>query len=160
MTKRNPSNTAQNTIKTFQNVLQGDIQPPDHLISEMRERDWDYWYAITRARAKDSWNTIDLTRAVSLAKTQADITMLQAELDNEGYTIENARGTVVDNPKARILETLTRREISMARSLHVHAEATVGRSEKAAPALSKQNDAAMTIASMDDDLIAMPSRIN
>jgi len=147
-------------VKTFQDVLSGDVMPPDHLINEMRSQDWDYWYAITRARAKSTWNTIDLTRAVSLAKTQADITMLQKELDTEGYTTENARGTIVDNPKARILETLTRREITMARSLHVHAEATVGRAEKAPAALEKQNTAAAILSEMNvtgEDLLARPN---
>jgi hypothetical protein len=117
MRKRNPSNTVTSTIKTFQNVLAGDIQPPAHLLDKMRDCDWDYWYAITRARAKGTWNQIDLIRAVSLAKAQADITKLQSELEVEGYTTNNARGTVVDNPKARILETLARREIAIARSL-------------------------------------------
>jgi hypothetical protein len=161
MAKRNPSNTATNQIKTFQNVLSGDIQPPEHLINEMRDGDWDYWYAITRARAKDTWTTVDLTRAVSLAKTQADITKLQSELDVEGYTKTNDRGTVVENPKARILETLTRREISMARSLHVHAEATVGNSRDSTKSLEKQNEAMNIIASVsDDDLIATINNIN
>ncbi|MGC6693181.1 hypothetical protein ACPYIY_32385, partial [Burkholderia pseudomallei] len=64
-------------------------------------------------------------------RTQADISRLILELENEGDILENARGTPVVNPKHNLLETLTRLAVPLSRALHVHADPTVGRSQAA-----------------------------
>jgi hypothetical protein len=69
---------------------------------------------------------------------------LQQEIDVEGDMLE---GEV--NPKHKLIETLSRRSVALSRMLHVHAQATVGRSEDAAKALELERQAATD----DDDLI-------
>lgn len=102
-----------------------------------------------KARARDTWTETDLATAANLARTQADIEKLQAEVETEGFTILAGNGTPIINPKHKLLETLSRRAVALSRVLHVHAEATVGKSEDAAKALANER----AVADEDDDLI-------
>ena len=58
---------------------------------------------------------------------------IRRELREEGAVIENKRGTPVANPKYAVLETITRQELMLSRAVHVHAEATQGKSRDAGP---------------------------
>jgi hypothetical protein len=96
---------------------------------------------------------VDLAKAANLARCQADIERISAELNNEGDTVRNERGTQIVNPKHSLLETLTRREIALSRAIHVHAEATVGKSEDAAKVLAAEKNARKVQQDTGDDLI-------
>lgn len=103
-----------------------------------------------QARARDTWTDSDLATAATLARAQADIEQLQAQVDTEGFTITNAKGTVTVNPKHKLMETMTRRAVSLSRVLHVHAEATVGRSRDAGNALHNERQATLPLDDEDD----------
>jgi hypothetical protein len=135
-----------------------DITPPLHVT--LRKKDMPFWQAIVRARARDTWTDIDLTHAANLARTQADIEQVQRDLDLEGFTLVNDRGTTVQNPKFSILETLSRRAVLLSKSLQVHAHATVGESREQAVRNKSESEARRVIQSEDDDLIARPGRYN
>lgn len=98
------------------------------------------------ARPRDTWNPVDLTHAANLARTQADIERLQAQLDEQGYLTEKGR----ENPLSKVVETLSRRAVMLSRMLHVHAEATVGRARESAKAMALERQARED---GDDDLI-------
>lgn len=132
----------------------GPIVPPEHI--KLRDGDRPFWDAITRARARDTWNDVDLAKAANLARCQADIERIGAELMEESDVIKNERGTMVVNPKHALLETLSRREIALSRVIHVHAEATVGKSEDASKALATEKKARKSAEANDGDLIARP----
>lgn len=85
----------------------------------------------------------------------ADIERIQAEIDIEGDTLTNDRGTVVMNPKHSLLETLSRRSIALCRSLQVHAHAVQGDSRDQQKKSSAQRKAAAAVQEADD-LIAQP----
>lgn len=145
------ADTVSGAVDAFQ-AAASEIQPPEH--TRLRDGDWPFWKAIVRARARDSWTDIDLVHAANLARTQADIEKVQEELDREGFTLVNDRGTVVANPKHSILETLSRRAVALSRSLQVHAHATQGDSHeqvKKNKAQAKALEAAEAIA--DNPLI-------
>lgn len=128
MARKKADSTAYATTAT-QAAISGPIQPPAHI--KLRECDAPFWEAIIQARAADSWNAADLAHAANLARCQADIVRLQGELEAEGDTIVSARGLPVVNPKHTLVETLSRRAVSLSRALHTHAEATQGRSRDA-----------------------------
>ena len=90
------------------------------------------------ARARDTWTAIDLVNAGNMARTQADIERLQKELDAVGYVLEDGKV----NPLAKLVDTLSRRALALARALHVHAEATVGESRDMAKSLANEKKAA------------------
>jgi len=159
MIKKNPSNTVESTIKAFANAIDDVIQPPAHI--NLRDDDYPFWNSIVRARARDTWNNSDLENAANLARCKADIERLQIEVTKEGDVLVNAKGTQIVNPKHSLLETLSRRAMAISRMLHVHAEATVGKSEDAVKALKGEKKASEVINGIgDDDLIAMPNGYN
>ena len=125
--------------------------PPLHV--PMRKQDRPFWESIVRARDYNSWNAIDLSHAANLAKCQSDIFALYAEIEVEGNTLKNDRGTVVINPKHNLLEVLSRRSVALSRLLHVHAEATVGESRHQKPRAKKQQETNQIIEEKDNNLI-------
>lgn len=141
--KRHRTDTVKGAVTAMQNALQGPIDPPAHIT--LREQDHAFWVAIVQARARDTWTDSDLVMAAQLARAQADIERLQAEVDSEGDVIGDKL-----NPKHRLIETLSRRAVSLARVIHVHAEATVGKSEDAAKALAAEKSARIAADGLDD----------
>jgi hypothetical protein len=146
--KRNRSDSTAAAVTASQAAALGPLQPPAHV--SLRPGDLPFWNAIMQARARDTWTEPDLATAATMARAQADIERLQAELDTEGFTITNNKGNVLVNPKHKLLETLTRRVVSMSRVLHVHAEATVGRSRDAGNALINERQASLPLDDEDD----------
>lgn len=143
--KRSDHNNAAGEREALSDALTK-IEPPKHV--KLRDCDWPFWYAITSARATSSWNDTDLAKAANLARCQADIERLALEAYEEGDIIKNDRGTPIVNPKHSLLETLSRREVALSRALHVHTEATVGRSRDSgnrAVAQQKKRDAVESV---------------
>ena len=140
--KRRRSDSASAAVAAAQAAALGPLNPPQHIA--LRDDAKPYWIAIMQARARDTWTEIDLISAVALAHAQADATRLQTKIDTDGYVIEGKA-----NPLVAIVETLTRRAVALSRALHVHAQATVGRSADGAKALANERAAAVE----HDDLI-------
>ena len=133
--KRNRSDSTAAAVRAAQAAALGPLDPPAHVA--LRDGDRPFWDAIVTSRARDTWTAIDLCTAGNLARTQADIEFLQAALDENGYVLD---GKV--SPLAVLVDTLTRRSVSLSRALHVHAVATVGRSADASKALANEKKAA------------------
>lgn len=131
------------------------IKPPKHI--NLPKEAMPFWDSIVKARAAGRWNDTDLETAAELARTKYNIERLSAEIEVEGDVVKNDRGTQIVNPKHNLLETMTRRLVSLSRILQVHAEATQGKSAKQV-ASNKAQSAAMEAveAVADDDLIARP----
>lgn len=147
--KRHRTDTARGAVQAAQSAALGPIEPPAHVW--LRPCDTPFWQAIVTARARDTWTDSDLALAATLARAQADIERLQIELDREGDVLTAANGAKVLNPRHKLMETLARRAIALARVLHVHAEATVGKSEDAGKALAAERAARNDLP--EDDLI-------
>jgi hypothetical protein len=131
-TRRRRSDSADAAVAAAKAAALGPLPPPAFI--KMRDCDMPYWEAIMLARARDTWTEIDLITATTMAKSLADMERLQADVEVEGETITAGNGNPIINPKVKLLETLSRRTVSFARFLHVHAIATVGRPEDAAKA--------------------------
>lgn len=125
------------------------LAPPSYV--SLRDADLPFWESIVRARARDTWTEVDLAKAANLARCQSDIERVQKDIDAEGDTVTNARGTQIVNPKHNLLETLTRRELALSRAIHVHAEATVGKSEDAAKKLQAEKEAVKSVSAVQSD---------
>lgn len=156
MPKKTRSDTLTNEIQTFANIAKGVIQPPSHI--NLRDEDYPFWESIVCARARETWSNVDLENAANLARCKSDIERLQKEINDEGDVLVNQKGTQIVNPKHALLETLSRRAMAISRMLHVHAEATVGKSEDARNKLAKEREVAEVYQAFnDDDLIARPN---
>jgi hypothetical protein len=141
--KRNRSDSASAAVRAMQAVALGPLDPPAHVA--LRAGDRPFWNAIMTSRARDTWTEVDLCTAGNMARSQADIERLQKVIDLNGYVMEDGKL----NPVAVLVETLTKRTITLARALHVHAIATVGESKDASKALANERNAATEY----DDLI-------
>ena len=141
--KRNRSDSTAAAVRAAQAVALGPLDPPAHVA--LRKGDRPFWDAIVTSRARDTWTLIDLCTAGNLARAQADVERLQSTLDKDGYVLDDGK----TNPVAALVETLTRRSVALSRALHVHAQATVGRSADGIKALANEKAAAAE----DDDLI-------
>lgn len=150
---RKRSDSTTQAVEATQAAISGPIEPPEYI--RLREEDYPFWRGIILARANNTWTEADLVFAANLARTQADIERLHAEIYDEGDVLENARGTPVANPRHALLETLSRRAVALARCLHVHAEATQGRSRDAGNKLAteKEQRGAVSAASEAHSLI-------
>ena len=147
--RRSRSDSSSSAVAAMQAASSGPIKPPASV--HLRDGDQPYWDAIVRARAKDSWTDSDLIMAGNLARCLATIEKLQREIDAEGDIITNDRGTPVINPRHTLLETLSRRAVSLSRSLQVHAHATQGDSRDQGKKATKQRQAEKVIEEQDDD---------
>lgn len=139
-TPRRPrSDSAKAAVQAAQNAALGPLEPPQYVT--LREQDKPHWQAIMKARARHTWDEADLVTAATMARAQADILTLQAQIDIEGYVID---GKI--NPAAQMLETLSKRVVSLSRILHTHAEAKLGRARDNGKTLALERDA-----EQDDD---------
>lgn len=148
------------TVTGAANAIAGaakEIDPPDWV--NVPATAIKFWRSITRARAADRWNDVDLENAAELARTKASIERLNIEIEEEGDIIKNDRGTPIVNPKHSLLETLTRRMVALSRMLQIHAEATQGKARDQVKGNQAQQQAGTVVNSIDDeDLIARPAQ--
>lgn len=135
--KRNRrSDSATAAVKAAQNAAMDSHEPPAHV--DFPDSALPYWQNIMRARARDRWLPIDLDNAAELAMTQCDMARLRAVLRIEGDVMENGK----PHPAHKLLDSAVRRAIALSRLLHVHPEATEGRSRDAGNALQNERKAA------------------
>lgn len=151
MARKKRSDSAAAKIAAFAGAA-NNIEPPKPLA----DNEVIYWHDIVRARAREDWTAIDLMHAWNLAKLMAYIEATHKEIAEQGMTLVNGKGTPVNNPALARLETLSRLALSYSTKLHVHAEATVGKSEDSAKRATKQRQAGQTVDSASD-LIARPT---
>lgn len=130
-------------------------EPPEHI--HIPDDAMPHWWALVRAREYEAWTGPDLEHVANLACCLYDCERLRREIREEGDTLVNAKGTPVVNPKHALLEQLSRRSVSLSRLVHVHAEATAGKSRDDSKRSQKQREVSeATDTSGDDDLIAAP----
>jgi len=141
--KRARTDTVKAAVQAAQNAALPPLEPPACV--SLRPGDRPFWERIVVSKARDNWTDVDLVTVAQLARAQADIEALQKQVDADGYIVD---GKI--NPAAQMLETLSKRAVSLTRVLQVHALATVGRSADAAGAAKLEREVRQQ---PDDDLI-------
>ena len=120
--KRLPSHSVAAMLDAHQAVREGDIEPPAHV--KLTDADYPFWLAVVRARARKEWTDADLIHAANMARCMRQIEDEQAMLDVEGTVIRNERGTMTENPRCRVLTSLSSRAMSLTRLLQMQAAST------------------------------------
>lgn len=135
MKPRNPrSDSAAAAVQAARNAALGPLNPPAHVALPEAAR--PFWDAIMRNKARDRWNEVDLAHAATMARAQADVQRLLAEISAEGDMVDDKV-----NPKHALVEKLNRRVMSLSSLIQVHAEATVGRVQNQGNALQLERQA-------------------
>ena len=101
-------------------------KPPIHI--DMTPECMKIWSILMRTREYAMWTEVDLEHAVNLASTFADMEKLRRELRNESDITISETGVEKISAKHLLIDILTKRAISLSRLLHVHPEATAGKS--------------------------------
>lgn len=105
--------------------------------------------------ARSEWTAHQLELAAMLARTLADLNREQQTLRGEGFIAVRENGTTVENPRARVVKSLTGDILSLRRSLSLHARARNGGDNRnAATRRAIAKDA--QVDDLDDDLLARP----
>ena len=116
-TRKTKSDSAEAIVEAMVNAALPDLEPPSHVT--LSEQGQKFWVGVVRARARGEWDLVDLVVAAQLAECQALIEQESATLRTEGMVISNDRGTMVENPRNRAVQTLAQREMALMRSLRM-----------------------------------------
>jgi hypothetical protein len=120
--QRAGNNSASHASQVFQGA--GAVPP---IPNGFPQDDLDYnevWLAFTRARVVADWLPSDLIVLARIVQLEIDIRMLDKQRREEGFIILNEKGTTqIENPANRVIDTLTRQQLAMIRSLSLTAGA-------------------------------------
>ena len=133
-TRNRRSDSTVAAVTAAQNVSLGPLEPPAHI--DFPESALPHWLTIMEARARDRWLPIDLANAAELAMLYDDMARLRAAIRLDGDVREDGK----PHPAHKLLDTAGRRAIALSRMLHVHPEATEGRSRDAGNALQNERE--------------------
>ena len=116
-TSKTRSDSATAAINAAKNAALPELRPPAHV---QLSADAEPFFAdIVRGRAREEWNEHQLTIAAQMAECMTQQEEMQAGILLEGWTVVNARGTLVANPRVGINEALARRQMALGRSLQM-----------------------------------------
>ena len=131
------------------------IHPPSNV--PLTDDDLPFFANVIDEFARSEWTQHQLELAASLARMLCDLNREQQTLRAEGFIAVRENGTTVENPRARVVKSITGDILSMRRSLALHARARSGGDNRNA---AGRNAAAKGIegdSPMGDDLLARPS---
>lgn len=113
------------------------------------------WDQFTRARSRDSWRDFDLVILAKTVRLEADIRRFLAQLDVEGPLIENKRGTMIENPLFRVVDTLQRQQLALIRSMSLNQTGTDARTLNNSAKAEREAEEALAGQSIES-LLAKP----
>lgn len=92
------------------------LQPPEGITLDSDE-ERTLWGQFVRARERSSWREFDLVLLAKIVKTEVRLREQQKLADDEGAIVMNSRGTQIENPRLRVVDTLLRQQLAMIRNL-------------------------------------------
>ena len=153
MSRKTRSDSATALIDAFGNADKT-IPLPDGV--ELRdESERVIWDQFTRARSRDSWRDFDLVILAKVVRLEADIRRFLGQLDAEGALIENKRGTKIENPLFRVVDTLQRQQLALIRSMSLNQTASDPRTLNNSSKNERDAEGALAGDSIED-LLARP----
>ena len=144
---RSDKNSVTAAVQGFAGAIKGVDVPQGVELRSDEER--VIWGQFTRARAREDWRDMDLLLLAKVVRMEADLRQYRDQLDAEGITLVNQRGTSVVNPLISIIDTIERRQLAVIRSMSLNQTASDPRTLNA-----KLADIGVV---GEDDLSAMPT---
>lgn len=114
------------------------------------------WEQFTAVRPKNAWRDFDLVLLAKAVRLEADIRKIQITLDKSGPLINNQRGTLIENPLLRVVDTLQRQQLAIVRSMSLNQTDSDPRTLNAQGLKEQETRTTMGEFSLES-LIAMPS---
>ena len=113
-TQRAGKNTVSRKAQAYSSI-DGATQPPEGV--DLKDDEKVLWRQFTQARSAGDWRDFDLLLIAKMVKIEANIRKHQDVLDDAGPIIENKKGTPVENPLLRVIDTLQRQQLALIRSM-------------------------------------------
>jgi phage terminase small subunit len=133
------------------------ILPPQRLDPAARQ----LWPKIIERRARDEWTPIDLEFAVELALVIAGWRRESQRLEKEGAVLFNANGRRPKaNPRAAIVQTLSRRALYLATFLRLHPASDHAEPQKVRGKRLAEQAARELVAAVDEGANAFLPNVN
>lgn len=149
MTRKKRSDSISDDVKSFSMASSTVPLPKGITLDDEQEK--IIWEQFTATRSPESWRDFDLVLLAKTVKIEARIRKHQKELDSMGAIIENQRGTPIENPLFRIIDTLTRQQMAVIRSMSLNQTRSDPRTLNATGA--KTAAVRDVVDNLDDDLI-------
>ena len=130
------------------------IGPPSNV--PLSKKDMPFFVNVLDQFARSDWTAHDLEVAAMLARSMCDLNEEQQILRTEGYITARQNGTTVENPRLRVVKSLSGDLLSFRRSLSLHARAMEGDARDVAKRRSMSKDIESNNP-LDDDLLARPN---
>jgi P27 family predicted phage terminase small subunit len=110
---------------------------------------------LVNSREVDTWSPHDLSIATQLAKTLRRFENLQEQLDNDGLTLTNERGTVVAHPLLSASMTMSSTIQALSRTLGLSASqrALTGDNQRQRNSAEAEAKKILQRAAKEDDLL-------
>lgn len=118
MARKARSDSAAGAVNVFSEISSTVNAPLGVTLDDNEEK--IIWEQFTKTRAPDAWRDFDLVLLSKVVKLESRIRKHQKELDNTGAIIENQRGTPIENPLFRVIDTLTRQQMTVIRSMSLN----------------------------------------
>jgi hypothetical protein len=78
------------------------------------------WQQLTRARTREGWREFDLLTLSKAVYLEADIRKYRLALDKTGPIVKNDKGTQIVNPFIALIDSLTRLQLAITRTLSMN----------------------------------------
>jgi hypothetical protein len=117
---RTRTDSKESAVKIMQAATQP-VHPPSN--TPLEDADLPFFANVIAEFARSQWTEHALEIAAMMARCMNDLNREQQALRREGYIIERPNGTTVENPRQRIVKSLTGDLLSLRRSLGVNARA-------------------------------------
>jgi hypothetical protein len=131
------------------------LHPPSHV--PLSDVDLPFFANVIDEFARSEWTAHQLELAAMLARSMADLNREQQLLREEGFIAVRENGTTVENPRARVVKSLTGDIYSGRRSLALHARARNGGDNRNVGTRNSRAKEIEAESPLDDDLLARPS---
>lgn len=156
MPRRSRSDSVTAEANTFRNAVT--IPVPEGVALDS-EDERVLWNQFTKTRSASDWRDFDLVLLAKIVKLEANMRKHQNILSSSGPLISNKRGTLVENPLLRVIDTLQRQQLALIRSMSLNQTESDPRTVNASG--KKQQETVRMIQDAGlDSLIAMPTLMN
>lgn len=106
MTRRTPKNSVDAAVKTAQHNMP--TPPSGYKLSDEETEVWGEMVSV-----REEWRNFDLILLVKIVRLEVKIKQWWTTLDKTGPMIRNPRGTLIENPILRSIDTLQRQQLSI-----------------------------------------------
>lgn len=112
MPRRSPKNSVAAAVKSAQ--LEPPAPPDGYTLNK---DELDVWYKMISVR--EEWRDFDLILMVKIVRIEVKLNQLWASFEKDGAMIENRRGTPIENPILRSMDTLQRQQLSIITKMQI-----------------------------------------